>query len=115
VSSSDIPMEGSWIDGVACADHPPKPLTVDEIKGIVKSWGEASKKAIEAGFDGIEIHGANGYLLDQFLHDNVNKRTVPTVLVSDSARTTTSRTPRTAIPTSTGSICATRLRRCRKM
>jgi 2,4-dienoyl-CoA reductase-like NADH-dependent reductase (Old Yellow Enzyme family) len=75
VSSSDIPMEGSWIDGVACADHPPKPLTVDEIKGIVKSWGEASKKAIEAGFDGIEIHGANGYLLDQFLHDNVNKRT----------------------------------------
>ncbi|KAH4110348.1 hypothetical protein HBH70_121970 [Parastagonospora nodorum] len=75
VSSSDVPMEGSWLDGVACADHPPKPLTVDEIQGLVKAWGEAAKKARSAGFDGIEIHGANGYLLDQFLHDNVNKRT----------------------------------------
>ncbi|KAL6703055.1 hypothetical protein ACN47E_010262 [Coniothyrium glycines] len=75
VSSSDIPMEGNWIDGVACADHPPKPLTVEEIQHWTKAWGEAAKKAIEAGFDGIEIHAANGYLLDQFLHDNVNKRT----------------------------------------
>jgi 2,4-dienoyl-CoA reductase-like NADH-dependent reductase (Old Yellow Enzyme family) len=75
VSASDIPMDGSWIDGVACADHPPHPLTVDEIQGLVKAWGVAAKKAREAGFDGIEIHGANGYLLDQFLHDNVNKRT----------------------------------------
>lgn len=68
-------MDGSWLDGVACADHPPKPLTVDETKTLSKTWGEAAKKAREAGFDGIEIHGANGYLLDQFLHDNVNKRT----------------------------------------
>jgi 2,4-dienoyl-CoA reductase-like NADH-dependent reductase (Old Yellow Enzyme family) len=68
-------MEGSWLDGVACADHPPKPLTVEEIHGVTATWAEAAKKAIEAGFDGIEIHGANGYLLDQFLHDNVNKRT----------------------------------------
>jgi len=75
VSSSDVPMEGSWLDGVACADHPPKPLTVDEIQKLIKSWGEAARKAREAGFDGIEIHGANGYLIDQFLHDNVNKRT----------------------------------------
>jgi 2,4-dienoyl-CoA reductase-like NADH-dependent reductase (Old Yellow Enzyme family) len=76
VSSSDIPMDGSWLDGVACADHPPKPLSVEEIQGLIKAWGEAAKKAVaEAGFDGIEIHGANGYLLDQFLHDNVNRRT----------------------------------------
>ncbi|KAI4707499.1 hypothetical protein J4E89_007603 [Alternaria sp. Ai002NY15] len=75
VSSSDVPMEGSWLDGVACADHPPKPLTVEEIEGLTKTWAEAAKKAVGAGFDGIEIHGANGYLLDQFLHDNVNKRT----------------------------------------
>jgi 2,4-dienoyl-CoA reductase-like NADH-dependent reductase (Old Yellow Enzyme family) len=69
-------MDGSWLDGVACADHPPKPLGVEEIQGLVKAWGDAAKKAVvEAGFDGIEIHGANGYLLDQFLHDNVNKRT----------------------------------------
>ncbi|KAH8732671.1 hypothetical protein GQ44DRAFT_765758 [Phaeosphaeriaceae sp. PMI808] len=75
VSSSDVPMEGSWIDGVACADHPPHPLTVDEIQSLVKAFGEAAKNAVAAGFDGIEIHGANGYLLDQFMHDNVNKRT----------------------------------------
>jgi 2,4-dienoyl-CoA reductase-like NADH-dependent reductase (Old Yellow Enzyme family) len=68
-------MEGNWLDGVACADHPPKPLTVEEIQDLTKTWAEAAKKAVEAGFDGIEIHGANGYLLDQFLHDNVNRRT----------------------------------------
>ncbi|KAJ8111794.1 hypothetical protein OPT61_g5695 [Boeremia exigua] len=75
VSSSDIPMEGSWADGTACAEHPPRALTVDEIRQIIKDFGSAAKKAREAGFDGIEIHGANGYLLDQFLHDNVNNRT----------------------------------------
>ncbi|KAF3046350.1 hypothetical protein E8E12_003789 [Didymella heteroderae] len=75
VSSSDIPMEGNWADGTACAEHPPRALTVDEIQEIVKDFGSAAKKAREAGFDGIEIHGANGYLLDQFLHDNVNNRT----------------------------------------
>ncbi|KAF2682323.1 FMN-linked oxidoreductase [Lentithecium fluviatile CBS 122367] len=75
VSASDIPMSGKWIDGVSCADHPPKSLTQEEIHDITKKWGVAAKNAIEAGFDGIEIHGANGYLLDQFLHDNVNKRT----------------------------------------
>jgi 2,4-dienoyl-CoA reductase-like NADH-dependent reductase (Old Yellow Enzyme family) len=75
VSSSNVPMDGSWLDGVACADHPPHPLTTDEIQGLVKAWGEAAKAARSAGFDGIEIHGANGYLLDQFLHDNVNVRT----------------------------------------
>lgn len=74
VSSSVVPMEGKWLDGVACADHPPKPLSVEEIQHWTKTWAEAAKKAVEAGFDGIEIHGANGYLLDQFLHDNVNTR-----------------------------------------
>ena len=68
-------MEGSWADGAVCAEHPPRALTVDEIQQIVKDFGSAAKKAREAGFDGIEIHGANGYLLDQFLHDNVNNRT----------------------------------------
>ncbi|KAH7379137.1 hypothetical protein DE146DRAFT_671960, partial [Phaeosphaeria sp. MPI-PUGE-AT-0046c] len=67
-------MDGSWLDGVACADRPPKPLSVEEIQGLVETWGESAKNARETGFDGIEIHGANGYLLDHFLHDNVNKR-----------------------------------------
>ncbi|PSN59483.1 FMN-linked oxidoreductase [Corynespora cassiicola Philippines] len=74
-SSSDLPMSGNYLDGTSCAENPPRPMTVDEISSTAKAWGEAAKKAVEAGFDGVEIHGANGYLLDQFLHDNVNKRT----------------------------------------
>ncbi|KAF4125870.1 NADH:flavin oxidoreductase / NADH oxidase family [Geosmithia morbida] len=76
VSSSDVPMNGNYLDGTACKDGPPRPLTVDEINDLTREWGAASKRAVEvAGFDGVEIHGANGYLLEQFLHDNINKRT----------------------------------------
>lgn len=76
VSASDIPMNGSYMDGVSCAENPPRPLTVEEIHGLTKEWAAAAKRAVEeAGFDGVEVHGANGYLLEQFLHDNVNKRT----------------------------------------
>lgn len=53
----------------------PKELTVDEIKATVRNYAQAAKNAIEAGFDGVEIHGANGYLVDQFIQDTVNKRT----------------------------------------
>lgn len=53
----------------------PLPLTKDGIKEVVDSFALASKNAIEAGFDGVEIHGANGYLLEQFLNPNVNNRT----------------------------------------
>lgn len=52
----------------------PKELTVEEIKETVQNYGQAAKNAIAAGFDGVEIHGANGYLIDQFIQDNVNKR-----------------------------------------
>ncbi|KAL4959703.1 alkene reductase [Aspergillus stella-maris] len=75
VSSSDIPISGNAPDGTVFADAPPRPMTVDDIKETVAEYAAASKRAIEAGFDGVEIHGANGYLLDQFLHDNVNTRT----------------------------------------
>ena len=75
-SSSDIPISGNALDGTSYSDNPPRPLTVDEIHEYTKEWAAAAKRAVEdAGFDGVEIHGANGYLLDQFLHDNVNKRT----------------------------------------
>jgi len=50
-------------------------MTIDEIHSATKEFAAAAKRALEAGFDGVEIHGANGYLIDQFLHDNVNKRT----------------------------------------
>ncbi|QBR84494.1 alkene reductase [Legionella israelensis] len=49
--------------------------TVSEIKTIIKQFAKAAENAMEAGFDGIEIHGANGYLIDQFLHYDTNQRT----------------------------------------
>lgn len=52
----------------------PKALSVDEIKEIVIEYAQGAKNAMEAGFDGVEIHGANGYLLDQFLRDGTNVR-----------------------------------------
>lgn len=76
VSSSNIPMNGCYLDGTPCADDPPRPLTIDEIHELTAEWAAAAKRAVDdAGFDGVEIHGANGYLLDQFMHDNVNTRT----------------------------------------
>lgn len=53
----------------------PRALDLSEISGIVADYKKAAQNAKLAGFDGIEIHGANGYLLDQFLHDNANHRT----------------------------------------
>ena len=64
-------------DGVP-AFHPtsePRALRLDELPGIVASYAQAAANAIEAGFDGVEVHGANGYLLDQFLRRNANQRT----------------------------------------
>jgi N-ethylmaleimide reductase len=55
----------------------PRELGDDELAGIVVGFGQAAKKAKAAGFDGVEVHGANGYLLDQFLRDGSNKRTGP--------------------------------------
>lgn len=48
--------------------------TLDEIKGLIESYAIAANNAIKAGFDGVEIHGANGYLIDQFLHYHTNHR-----------------------------------------
>jgi N-ethylmaleimide reductase len=52
----------------------PRALSVKEIKEIVQDYVNGAKNAIEAGFDGVEIHAANGYLLDQFLRDGTNTR-----------------------------------------
>jgi N-ethylmaleimide reductase len=53
----------------------PRTLEPDEIPLIVQTYAEATKRAQAAGFDGVEIHAANGYLIDQFLRDGVNQRT----------------------------------------
>ena len=52
----------------------PRALRLEEIPGIVEDYRKAAENALTAGFDGVEIHGANGYLLDQFLQDGTNKR-----------------------------------------
>ncbi|KAI1765416.1 12-oxophytodienoate reductase 1 [Hypoxylon sp. FL1150] len=75
ISSGNIPMDGSWIDGTECAAFPPTPMTLEEIQAVTQDFAQAAKNAVEAGFDGVEIHAANGYLLDQFLQDNINNRT----------------------------------------
>ena len=53
---------------------PPRALRSDELTGIVAAYRHAARCAIDAGFDGVEVHGANGYLLDQFLRDSINDR-----------------------------------------
>ncbi|KIK36666.1 hypothetical protein CY34DRAFT_811120 [Suillus luteus UH-Slu-Lm8-n1] len=53
----------------------PRALTTDEIKEYVAAYTAAAKNAIRAGFDGVEIHGADGYLIDQFMQDVTNERT----------------------------------------
>ena len=53
----------------------PRALETDEIQGIVEDYRNAAKNALAVGFDGVEIHSANGYLLDEFLRDGTNKRT----------------------------------------
>ncbi|CEP14555.1 hypothetical protein [Parasitella parasitica] len=73
VSASDIPVQGKTMEG---GDYEvPRALEIDEIKAITNEYAQAAKNAIEAGFDGVEIHGANGYLLDQFINTSSNKRT----------------------------------------
>lgn len=52
----------------------PHALSLPEISGVIEQFRSAAKNALAAGFDGVEIHGANGYLLDQFLRDGSNKR-----------------------------------------
>jgi 2,4-dienoyl-CoA reductase-like NADH-dependent reductase (Old Yellow Enzyme family) len=53
----------------------PRPLELDEIPAIIEEYRRGAENALAAGFDGVELHGANGYLLDQFLQDVSNHRT----------------------------------------
>ena len=53
---------------------PPRALAAEEIPGVIADYGRAAARAMEAGFDGVELHAANGYLIDQFLQDGANTR-----------------------------------------
>jgi N-ethylmaleimide reductase len=53
----------------------PRALRTDEIAGVVAAYRHAARCAMDAGFDGVEVHGANGYLIEQFLRDSINDRT----------------------------------------
>lgn len=55
----------------------PRELRDDEIPGIIAGFAKAAQNAKAAGFDGVEVHGANGYLLDEFLRDSANQRSGP--------------------------------------
>ncbi|MGL5234714.1 MAG: NADH:flavin oxidoreductase/NADH oxidase [Empedobacter falsenii] len=67
VSSSNLPFNE--------LDETPHELTISEIENIVKEWGKATERAIKSGFEILEIHGAHGYLVHQFLSPLINNRT----------------------------------------
>ena len=67
VSASNVPSEGT--------DKPvPRALTTEEVESIILDFGQATRRAIEAGYDGVEIHGANTYLIQQFFSPHSNRR-----------------------------------------
>jgi len=75
--SSEVCPGEMWVDKSARMQPHSVPHAVSEaeIKQVVQEYANAAKLAVEAGFDGIELHAANGYLMEQFLNPNVNKRT----------------------------------------
>jgi N-ethylmaleimide reductase len=76
VSASAIAAEGQFYLPTGPASYPlPRALETSEISGIVNDFAHAAQLAKEAGFDGVELHGAFGYLPDQFLQDGTNHRT----------------------------------------
>ncbi|KAI9022963.1 hypothetical protein CLU79DRAFT_749718 [Phycomyces nitens] len=72
VSASAIAIKGKDMSGAEY--EVPRPLETKEIVQVVDMFAEAAKNAISAGFDGVEIHGANGYLIDQFINSSSNVR-----------------------------------------
>ncbi|KAI0744285.1 NADH:flavin oxidoreductase/NADH oxidase [Daedaleopsis nitida] len=79
LKKKDPSLEHVAPSAIPLSDRPndvPRPLTIEEIKEYTKWFGAAAHNAVHrAGFDGIELHGANGYLIDQFLQDVSNQRT----------------------------------------
>jgi N-ethylmaleimide reductase len=81
--NSALPVSASAIAANSDAHTPlgkkpyvtPRALEIDEIPGVVQTYADATRRAQAAGFDGVEIHAANGYLIDQFIRDCSNHRT----------------------------------------
>ena len=75
VAPSALKAAGQAVTPNGFVDHvAPRALTLEEIPEVVDQFRTAARFAKEAGFDGIEVHGANGYLIDQFLRDGTNRR-----------------------------------------
>jgi len=76
VAPSAVKPEGKAFTETGFKEIPtPRALEIEEIPGIVADYAKAAENARAAGFDGVEVHAANGYLIDQFLRDGTNKRT----------------------------------------
>ena len=76
VAPSAVKPAGKAFTETGFKDIPtPRALDIAEIPGIVANYARAAENARAAGFDGVEVHAANGYLIDQFLRDGTNKRT----------------------------------------
>ena len=75
VAPSAIKPAGQVYDGKSMSDYvTPRALDAAELPTLVAAYAQAAKNAIDAGFDGIEVHAGNGYLLDQFLRSSTNQR-----------------------------------------
>ncbi len=75
VAPSAIKPAGHTRDATGTKDYvTPRALEKSELPGIVEDYVMATRRALRAGFDGVEIHGANGYLIDQFIRDGANQR-----------------------------------------
>jgi N-ethylmaleimide reductase len=80
VAPSAVPITGNGMmamtaDGKMVPYETPRALETDEVAGVVDAFRQAATNALKAGFDGVEIHGANGYLIEQFLQSHANLRT----------------------------------------
>lgn len=77
VGASTIKAAGEiWTDSLGQQPYPePHALTTEEVEEVIAEHVQAARNAIRAGFDGVELHGANGYLVEQFLNPHVNNRT----------------------------------------
>ncbi|MCE2659355.1 MAG: alkene reductase [Rubrivivax sp.] len=73
-SSARTAASRVMVDGEFIACSPPRALRDDELPGIVADYAHAARCAMDAGFDAVEVHAANGYLLEQFLRDSLNDR-----------------------------------------
>src|ERR1700761_6384549 len=78
VAPSAVPISAELktmtANGETVAYETPRALATDEIPGVIEAYRQGARNALEAGFDGVEVHGANGYLIEQFLQSRTNLR-----------------------------------------